>query len=62
MARSAIGPVVEVTDPDTIEQIKAALDQDISMLEFAINGDGLRVKVNYGHWSPPMGQLSSEEW
>lgn len=63
MARSNIGPVVTITDRDNINTILQALNyQHVFILEFAINGDGLRIKINGVIWSPPMGRITSEEW
>lgn len=64
MAKSAIGPVVTITEPGWIAAIQESLNpqREIGYVEFAINADGLRIKINGGIWSPPMGKITSEEW
>ena len=50
MAKSAIGPVVTITEPGWIAAIQESLNpqREIGYVEFAINADGLRIKINGG--------------
>lgn len=65
MAKSAIGPIVTIDNTEIIKMIIEELthgERTPRVLEFAINGDGLRLCIDRGIWSPPVGKITSEEW
>jgi hypothetical protein len=58
-APSAIGYCVELTgaELDDLKDWLAEPDR-VRQMEFATDADGLRIKVNYGTWSPPLGTVT----
>lgn len=52
---------VEVTDGELRRLIQALTTRDVQMLRLWIDG-GLKYKINGGCWSPPIGDLRTNEY
>ena len=50
--------IVKVEDTPTIEEIRRAINSPRThTLRFSVSDGGVKIKVNQGVWSPPLGEV-----
>lgn len=54
--------IVKIEDASTIDEIRRAINSPRThTLRFSVDDGGVKIKVNQGVWSPPLGKVEVDD-